>query len=98
MFATVPAMPNASYLNSSGSAPAPNAAIVKSTFIPSLPDELSITTGETVRIIQEYDDGWAMCANGGGEQGMVPLECLDRGAVSAGKRDSSLHGVSTIRR
>jgi len=49
-------------------------------FIPTLPDELSITTGEIVRVVSEYDDGWALCANARGEQGMVPLECLDRGS------------------
>ncbi|KAJ7481060.1 hypothetical protein B0H11DRAFT_1231684 [Mycena galericulata] len=53
-------------------------------FIPTLPDELSITTGETVQLLSEYDDGWAMCANARGEQGMVPLECLDRAGAGAG--------------
>jgi len=70
---------------------------IKCTFIPSLPDELSITTGETVRMLAEYDDGWAMCLNGQGEQGMVPVECLDLGTVDTpgvdrrnSKRTSSL--------
>ncbi|KAJ7171926.1 hypothetical protein C8R46DRAFT_134541 [Mycena filopes] len=58
------------------------AATVRYEFIPSLPDELSITTGEVVRMVAEYDDGWALCANARGEQGMVPLECLDRGTQS----------------
>lgn len=53
-------------------------AIVRCTFIPSLPDELSISTGEIIRVLNEYDDGWALCANERGEQGVVPLECLDR--------------------
>ncbi|KAF7296158.1 SH3 domain-containing protein [Mycena chlorophos] len=53
-------------------------ALVRYEFIPSLPDELSIVTGETVRIVAEYDDGWALCANARNEQGMVPLECLER--------------------
>jgi hypothetical protein len=53
-------------------------ATVHCTFIPSLPDELTISTGETIRVLSEYDDGWALCANRRGEQGMVPLECLDR--------------------
>ncbi|KAJ7154212.1 hypothetical protein C8R46DRAFT_447110 [Mycena filopes] len=57
------------------------AATVRYEFIPSLPDELSITTGEVVRMVAEYDDGWALCANARGEQGMVPLECLDRGSA-----------------
>ncbi|KAJ6531114.1 hypothetical protein B0H19DRAFT_470393 [Mycena capillaripes] len=58
-------------------------AAVRYEFIPSLPDELSITTGEVVRMLSEYDDGWALCKNGRGEQGMVPLECLDRGSAPA---------------
>lgn len=62
----------------SSAAPTASDALIKCTFIPSLPDELSITTGETVRVVAEYDDGWAMCANARGEQGMVPLECLDQ--------------------
>ncbi|KAG6910287.1 hypothetical protein DXG01_011684 [Tephrocybe rancida] len=64
------------------SSPAPNkpaeSAKVRATFIPTLPDELSIGTGEMVRIHAEYDDGWALCANARGEMGMVPLECLDK--------------------
>lgn len=58
-------------------------AYVRCTFIPNLPDELSITTGELVRVISEYDDGWALCQNVRGEQGVVPLECLDRGHPNA---------------
>jgi hypothetical protein len=53
-------------------------ATVRCTFIPSLPDELSISNGEIVRIVSEYDDGWALCANTRDEQGMVPLECLQK--------------------
>ncbi|KAF9469376.1 hypothetical protein BDZ94DRAFT_1244311 [Collybia nuda] len=60
----------------------PESATVRSTFIPTLPDELSITTGEVVRIASVYDDGWALCSNAQGELGMVPLECLDRGIAS----------------
>ena len=29
-------------------------------------------------VLGEFDDGWALCANTRGEQGVVPLECLDR--------------------
>ncbi|KAF5386667.1 hypothetical protein D9615_001569 [Tricholomella constricta] len=57
-------------------------ARVRSTFIPTLPDELSINTGEMVRIHAEYDDGWALCSNVRGAIGMAPLECLDRGTLS----------------
>ncbi|KAJ7264893.1 hypothetical protein B0H12DRAFT_1101329 [Mycena haematopus] len=65
-------------------------ATVRYEFIPSLPDELSITTGEVVRVVAEYDDGWALCKNARGDQGMVPLECLDRAAglqIDTGAQD-----------
>ena len=55
-------------------------AVVRVTFIPTLSDELSITPGETLRIIGSFDDGWAMCVNGRGDRGMVPLECLEGGS------------------
>ena len=67
-------------------ATAPLTALIKCTFIPNLPDELSISTGETVRVAAEYDDGWAMCVNARGEQGMVPLECLDRESAGSGSQ------------
>jgi len=54
-------------------------ALVRVTFVPQLPDELAITPGETVYIRTEFDDGWALCANTRGEQGMVPFECLEGG-------------------
>jgi len=63
---------------------APFTATVISTFITTLPDELSIKVAETVRILAEYDDGWALCMNGHGEQGMVPVECLNRGTSANG--------------
>jgi len=57
----------------------PSSATVICTFIVTLPDELSIKVGEIVRVLAEYDDGWVLCMNTDGEQGMVPLECLSRG-------------------
>ncbi|KAI9466071.1 hypothetical protein BJY52DRAFT_320842 [Lactarius psammicola] len=54
-------------------------ALVRVTFVPQLPDELAIAPGETLYIRTEFDDGWALCANARGEQGMVPLECLEGG-------------------
>lgn len=56
-------------------------AHVRCTFIPTLPDELSIAMGESVRVLNEYDDGWALCINNRNEQGVVPLECLDRNSA-----------------
>lgn len=57
---------------------APVEAIVRCTFVPTLPDELSIVTGERIFIVEQYDDGWVLCASGRGERGMVPRECLER--------------------
>ena len=53
-------------------------AIVARTFVPSLPDELHIGNGEQIRVLTAYDDGWALCSNLRGEQGVVPLECLEK--------------------
>jgi len=52
--------------------------VVSRSFVPTLPDELSISTGETLKVLQEFDDGWAECMTLSGEVGMVPLECFDR--------------------
>lgn len=67
-------------------------AMVKVLYIPTLPDELSITTGEVVHVVKAYDDGWALCANARGEQGVVPLECLDRTAQTQADRLSTGFG------
>ncbi|KAF8844444.1 hypothetical protein BDN67DRAFT_714190 [Paxillus ammoniavirescens] len=66
---------------------APVEAVVKYTFVPTLPDELSITTGERIRLVAQYDDGWALCANARGEQGMVPKECLERAVAEQAETD-----------
>jgi len=61
------------------SARAGNIGVVKSIFEPRMPDELRIRVGEALRVLAEYDDGWAFCESARGERGMIPLECLDRG-------------------
>ncbi|KAG1754347.1 hypothetical protein EDB19DRAFT_1902499 [Suillus lakei] len=58
--------------------PTASEAVVNRAFIPTLPDELSVIAGERIRVLAQYDDAWALCANGRDEQGMVPQECLDR--------------------
>ncbi|KAF9246339.1 hypothetical protein BU15DRAFT_39726 [Melanogaster broomeanus] len=65
----------------------PVEATVRCTFVPTLPDELSIITGERIRVVARYDDGWAMCANGRGEQGMVPQECLEHVVTDQAETD-----------
>lgn len=60
----------------------PYSTTVACTFIPSLPDELTVCVGETLRVLVEYEDGWSLCRDCRGEQGMVPNECLDRSSAS----------------
>ena len=71
--------------NHMASAPTPavEVAVVVRTFVPNLPDELHISTGEHIRVLSAFDDGWALCANIRGDQGVVPLECLQRGGNHA---------------
>ncbi|KAF5390159.1 hypothetical protein D9757_002921 [Collybiopsis confluens] len=81
-----------------------NQATVRCTFVPNLPDELSIVNGEELDVLQEYDDGWAFCSNSRGERGMVPVECLASGSdggsdffgdrsLSSSRRVSSVSGA-----
>jgi hypothetical protein len=52
--------------------------VVARSYVPTLPDELAIKTGEGLKVLQEFDDGWSECMNTAGEVGMVPLECFGR--------------------
>ncbi|KAJ7110275.1 hypothetical protein C8R43DRAFT_819392, partial [Mycena crocata] len=51
---------------------------VQYNYLPTLPDELAISIGETLNVLQEYADGWLLCQNNQGEKGMVPGRCLGR--------------------
>ncbi|KAJ8092596.1 hypothetical protein PM082_006921 [Marasmius tenuissimus] len=57
----------------------PRSTTVRSSFVPTREDELLISGGEVVYVLQEYDDGWGLCLNQAGKQGAVPLECLNDG-------------------
>ncbi|KAK0209031.1 hypothetical protein DFS33DRAFT_496783 [Desarmillaria ectypa] len=56
------------------------------TFVPSLYDELSVSIGDRVKVLEVFDDGWAMVekipeGNGKGnevdlEPGLIPIDCL----------------------
>jgi hypothetical protein len=94
----VPSTAPNSPFTSSDAALFPFGATVICTFITSLPDELSIRVGETIRVLAEYDDGWALSLNARGEQGMVPLQCLDRG-VGGGRSfdgDADMNGMKRV--
>lgn len=57
---------------------------VRRPFSPQLEDELQISVGESVRIIQAFDDGWALVSKVSSvsqgdakeQQGLIPLDCL----------------------
>ncbi|OAA67808.1 SH3 domain protein [Niveomyces insectorum RCEF 264] len=46
-------------------------------FKPSLEDELELRAGQLIRLLHEYDDGWALCIRlDRSQQGVVPRTCL----------------------
>jgi len=47
-------------------------------FLPTLPDELSVSMGEVLQVLEEFDDGWALCINERGDLGVVPVLCFER--------------------
>lgn len=48
-------------------------------FKPSMDDELELIAGQVVRIVHEYDDGWALCARmDRTKQGVAPRTCLSK--------------------
>ncbi|KAF2134462.1 hypothetical protein P153DRAFT_2229 [Dothidotthia symphoricarpi CBS 119687] len=51
-------------------------------FNPSMADELGLRAGSLVRMLHEYDDGWALCINmDRSQQGVVPRTCLSKHPV-----------------
>jgi len=47
-------------------------------FHPTLPDELTVTAGQTVQLLDEYTDGWCMIhfLGVGAAKGVIPRCCL----------------------
>jgi hypothetical protein len=46
-------------------------------FKPTLEDEMELKAGELIRLLHEYDDGWALCIRlDRSRQGVVPRTCL----------------------
>ncbi|KAF2839482.1 hypothetical protein M501DRAFT_717014 [Patellaria atrata CBS 101060] len=51
-------------------------------FVPSMEDELDLHQGQLVRMVHEYDDGWALCIRmDRTQQGVVPRSCLSKHPV-----------------
>ncbi|KAJ5725506.1 uncharacterized protein N7483_006863 [Penicillium malachiteum] len=61
-----------------GVAPAPaNVHRVQMDFNPSMEDELELRAGTLIRMLHEYDDGWALCIRlDRSKQGVAPRSCL----------------------
>ncbi|OCL01246.1 hypothetical protein AOQ84DRAFT_370271 [Glonium stellatum] len=66
-----------------GPAPAPNNVHrVQLDFKPSMNDELELRAGQLVRMLHEYDDGWALCTRlDRSQQGVAPRTCLSKHPV-----------------
>nr|POE77857.1 hypothetical protein CFP56_09500 [Quercus suber] len=48
-------------------------------FKPSMEDELELKSGQLVRMLHEYDDGWALCVRmDRSQQGVAPRTCLSK--------------------
>ncbi|KAF2445497.1 hypothetical protein P171DRAFT_266326 [Karstenula rhodostoma CBS 690.94] len=66
-----------------GAPPAPNNVHrIQLDFVPSMGDELELRAGQLVRMLHEYDDGWALCVRlDRSQQGVVPRTCLSKHPV-----------------
>jgi hypothetical protein len=72
---------------------------IRRPFFPQLQDELQVNIGDSVRVAQTFDDGWALVektslTSGTSEQGLIPVECLrdttsGSDSLLGGKRMSS---------
>ena len=52
---------------------------VAQTFVPTFPDEVSVTSGDAVLLLEEYGDNWCLVqllATSTARRGVVPLSCL----------------------
>lgn len=62
--------------------PVPPVHRVQMEFIPTMGDELELRVGQLVRVLHEYDDGWAQCVRlDRSEAGVCPRSCLSQRPV-----------------
>jgi len=75
--------PSPTESNSSAAAAAKNNVHrVQLDFKPSMDDELELRAGDLVRLLHEYDDGWALCTRmDKSQQGVAPRTCLSASPV-----------------
>ncbi|KAI0508794.1 hypothetical protein F5B22DRAFT_384694 [Xylaria bambusicola] len=68
---------SAAAIAEAGGPPSSTVHRVQLDFKPSMDDELGLQAGQLVRILHEYDDGWALCIRlDRSQQGVVPRTCL----------------------
>ncbi|GAB0131579.1 hypothetical protein EsDP_00000043 [Epichloe bromicola] len=73
----VPQSNGAAAIAAAGGPSNSNVHRVQLDFKPSLDDEMEMKAGDLVRLLHEYDDGWALCIRlDRSQQGVVPRTCL----------------------
>jgi len=77
---TAAAVPVAAGVAANAAARGPNNVHrVQLDFKPSMDDELELRSGQLVRMLHEYDDGWALCIRmDRSQQGVAPRTCLSK--------------------
>ncbi|KAL2358551.1 hypothetical protein BJ546DRAFT_834208, partial [Cryomyces antarcticus] len=79
---TITILPPTTAPASPGPAGADNVYRIQLDFKPSADDELELKVGQLVRMLHEYDDGWALCIRmDRSQQGVAPRTCLSRASV-----------------
>ncbi|KAI9809460.1 MAG: hypothetical protein M1827_006840 [Pycnora praestabilis] len=72
-----PVKPQSAAIVGAGASAASNVHRVQLDFKPSMDDELELRAGQLVRMLHEYDDGWALCIRlDRSQQGVTPRTCL----------------------
>ncbi|KAF7944828.1 uncharacterized protein EAE97_005461 [Botrytis byssoidea] len=78
----------------------PNTTVhrVQLDFVPSMDDELELKAGQLIRILHEYDDGWALCIRlDRSKQGVVPRTCLSTRPVKPRPQQPGPQGSPAMR-
>ncbi|KAJ8071650.1 hypothetical protein OCU04_001971 [Sclerotinia nivalis] len=78
----------------------PNTTVhrVQLDFVPSMDDELELKAGQLIRVLHEYDDGWALCIRlDRSKQGVVPRTCLSTRPVKPRPQQAGPQGSPAMR-
>lgn len=84
IIAHTPEIPN-SFVDPSSSSPAPSQVefetfeTIHRSFVPTRDNELRVSPGDSVRVLDMFNDGWAlaeMVPSSGEGRGLIPIDCL----------------------